>query len=110
MPVFQRTHHQGGGPTLTARAGQSRPARELSKGTQKRAVARQDFLNPNVFLEIGFALAHNRPTILVANTDVTLPFDVSGQRCIRYGSITQLSDRLQREIAALKSHPGKKGL
>jgi hypothetical protein len=38
--------------------------------------------NPNVFLEIGFALAHNKPTILVAREGIALPFDVSGQRCI----------------------------
>jgi hypothetical protein len=58
--------------------------------------------NPNVFLEIGFALAHNRPTILVAGRDTKLPFDVSGQRCIRYRSIWDLRDTLTREIALLK--------
>jgi hypothetical protein len=56
-----------------------------------------------VFLEIGFAFAHNKPTILVAKEGFALPFDVSGHRCIRYKSITQLRDILTREIAALKA-------
>lgn len=58
--------------------------------------------NPNVFLEIGFAFANDRPTILVAKEGVTLPFDVSGHRCIRYKSIVQLRDALTKEISALK--------
>lgn len=59
--------------------------------------------NPNVFLEIGFSFAHNKPTILVTKQGDELPFDVSGHRCIRYKSITQLRDTLTKEIAALKS-------
>jgi hypothetical protein len=59
--------------------------------------------NPNVFLEIGFAFAHNKPTILVAKEGPDLPFDVSGHRCIRYKSITHLREVLTKEIAALKS-------
>ena len=59
--------------------------------------------NPNVFLEIGFAFANDKPTILVAKEGVTLPFDVSGHRCIRYRSIVQLRDALTKEITALKA-------
>jgi hypothetical protein len=59
--------------------------------------------NPNVFLEIGFAFAHNKPTILVAKHGITLPFDVSGQRCIRYRNIVDLRDTLTREIASLRA-------
>ncbi len=59
--------------------------------------------NPNVFLEIGFAFAHARPTILVAKENLTLPFDISGHRCVRYKSISQLRELLQKEIAALKA-------
>jgi hypothetical protein len=58
--------------------------------------------NPNVFLEVGFALAHRRPTILVAKEGVLLPFDVSGHRCIRYRNISDLRKALTTEIAALK--------
>lgn len=59
-------------------------------------------LNPNVFLEIGFAWAHEKPTILVARDGLKLPFDVSGHRCIRYRSIVELRRALSSEIAALK--------
>jgi hypothetical protein len=59
--------------------------------------------NPNVFLEVGFALAHNKPTILIAKEGVKLPFDVSGQRCIIYRNISHLRDQLSRTIAALTS-------
>jgi hypothetical protein len=61
--------------------------------------------NPNVFLEIGFSLAHNKPTIMVAKEGVKLPFDVCGQRCIIYRNISHLRDQLTRTIAALFS-PG----
>jgi hypothetical protein len=59
--------------------------------------------NPNVFLEVGFALAHNKPTILVAKHDTKLPFDVGSHRCVRYRSINQLRQALSTEIASLKA-------
>ncbi|MGE0629467.1 MAG: hypothetical protein AB7O43_16765 [Hyphomicrobiaceae bacterium] len=59
--------------------------------------------NPNVFLEVGFALAHNKPVILVAKEGVKLPFDVSGQRCILYRNISHLRDLLSKSIASLNS-------
>jgi hypothetical protein len=58
--------------------------------------------NPNVFLEIGFALAYGKPTILVAKAGVDLPFDVRSHRCIRYQNINQLRNLLKAEIASLK--------
>jgi hypothetical protein len=59
--------------------------------------------NPNVFLEVGFAWAHNKPTILVAKSGTKLPFDVSGQRCIIYRNISHLRQVLDAEIASLKA-------
>jgi hypothetical protein len=59
--------------------------------------------NPNVFLEVGFSLAHNKPTIMVAKEGVKLPFDVSSQRCIIYRNISHLRDQLAKTIAALLS-------
>jgi hypothetical protein len=68
-------------------------------------IALVDGHNPNVFLEIGFAWAHGKPTILVAKKDeVTLPFDISGQRCIFYRNLVNLRDLLSTEIAALKNN------
>ena len=59
--------------------------------------------NPNVFLEVGFALAHSKPIILVADESEQIPFDVRGHRCIRYRSIAKLREALTQEIAALKA-------
>ncbi len=59
--------------------------------------------NPNVFLEIGFAWAQGKPTILVAKEGEKLPFDVSGHKCIRYRNIIQLRKALNSQIAILKT-------
>jgi hypothetical protein len=58
--------------------------------------------NPNVFLEIGFALAYGKPIILVAKEGVDLPFDVRSHRCIKYKNISELRQVLTKEIALLK--------
>lgn len=59
--------------------------------------------NPNVYLELGFAWAKGKPTVLIAKADQTLPFDVKGQRCIFYTGIADLRSRLTKELAELKS-------
>ena len=66
-------------------------------------VALLNDFNPNVFLELGFALAHQVPTILIAKEGLVLPFDVQGLRCLRYKTITSLRRDLTTEIGALKS-------
>ena len=40
--------------------------------------------NPNVFYEIGYAHAFNKPTILLAEKDTKLPFDISPFRTLFY--------------------------
>lgn len=40
--------------------------------------------NPNVFYELGYAHALDKPTILLANRESKLPFDISGYRVIFY--------------------------
>jgi nucleoside 2-deoxyribosyltransferase len=40
--------------------------------------------NPNVFYELGYAHAREKPTILLAQRGRKLPFDVSGYRVIFY--------------------------
>ena len=44
--------------------------------------------NPNVFYELGYAHALNKPTILLADVDKrkSLPFDLSGFRTILYSN------------------------
>jgi nucleoside 2-deoxyribosyltransferase len=55
-----------------------------------------------VFLELGFAWAKDKPTILIAKEGGQLPFDVRGQRCIMYSSIADLRKKLTNELANLK--------
>jgi nucleoside 2-deoxyribosyltransferase len=40
--------------------------------------------NQNVFYELGYAHALNKPTILLAEKGRELPFDVHGYRCLFY--------------------------
>ena len=58
--------------------------------------------NPNVFLEIGFAWAKGKPTILMMRKGNDLPFDVQGQKCLIYKSINDLRTQLREELAGLK--------
>lgn len=59
--------------------------------------------NPNVFLEVGFAWAKEKPTILLLKSGLDLPFDIRGQRCIMYKSIAELRKLLESELVSLKS-------
>jgi hypothetical protein len=59
--------------------------------------------NPNVFLEVGYAWGRKVPTVLVVRDTETLKFDVRGQRCLVYGSIKDLEDKLGRELVALNA-------
>lgn len=58
--------------------------------------------NANVFLEIGYAWAKEKPAILVIKRGEKPPFDVRSHRYIDYGSISELRQRLTTEIAELK--------
>lgn len=60
--------------------------------------------NPNVFLEIGYAWAKGKPTILLIKEGQELPFDVRGQRCIFYKGIADLRTKLSAELAQLETN------
>lgn len=57
--------------------------------------------NANVYLEVGYAWAKERPTVLLVQDVNELKFDVQGQRCIVYDSIRDLETKLERELAHL---------
>jgi nucleoside 2-deoxyribosyltransferase len=57
--------------------------------------------NPNVFLEIGYAWAKEKPTVLMVKKGHKLPFDITGQKCIVYSSINELRTKLKAELKAL---------
>jgi hypothetical protein len=59
-------------------------------------------VNPNVFLEIGYAWAKERPTVLVAERHEKPPFDVQGYRCLLYDNIASLAKMLHDEMTGLQ--------
>jgi len=62
-------------------------------------------VNANVFYEVGFAHALNKPTILIAEKDTSLPFDISSFRTLFYensiGGKRKLEEGLQKHIRAI---------
>ena len=57
--------------------------------------------HPNVYLEVGFAWGKNRPTLLISKMQDELKFDVRGQRCVIYKSISDLAKKLEAELGGL---------
>ncbi|MCG7342210.1 hypothetical protein [Staphylococcus auricularis] len=58
--------------------------------------------NPNVFYELGYRHALNRPTITIINKDEHIPFDVSAYRTIYYSElykdVTNAKEQLKETI------------
>lgn len=58
--------------------------------------------NANVFYEIGFAHAVNRPTVLLCRNTDTVPFDLQSINYIKYAGIVDLRERLEKRLKALR--------
>ncbi|MEO0378708.1 MAG: hypothetical protein AAF252_00465 [Pseudomonadota bacterium] len=58
--------------------------------------------NPNVFLEVGYAMASNTPVILIAHKDHDVAFDLKSQNRQTYGRIAELRRDLTKLIGDLK--------
>jgi hypothetical protein len=56
--------------------------------------------NANVYLEIGYAWGKGRPTILLTKEEPK--FDARGQKILRYETLTELNDKLTKELRILK--------
>jgi nucleoside 2-deoxyribosyltransferase len=56
--------------------------------------------NPNVFYEVGYAHARERPVILVCRKGEDVPFDVRSHNYIAYETITELEERLAARLKA----------
>ena len=54
--------------------------------------------NPNVFYELGYSHALNKPVILLAERDTELPFDVGGYRVIFYEDAIRGKSNLEAEL------------
>ena len=67
--------------------------------TSAALIALLDGSNPNVLLELGYAMGLKRPVILIVDNVENLPFDVKGQRCIVYnGAIRTCEEKLTDEL------------
>ncbi|HEV2569515.1 hypothetical protein [Sphingomonas sp.] len=62
-----------------------------------------DGLNPNVFLEVGFAWGLGKPTLLIVKEGQPLPFNVQGQKCLTYKNIGNLRSQLIGYLEQLKA-------
>ena len=63
--------------------------------------------NPNVFWEVGYAHAMRKPTILIAERDTELPFDVSPFRTLFYDNTipgkSRIEDGLRKHFSAIQA-------
>lgn len=64
--------------------------------------------NPNVFLEVGYAMARGVPTVLLARAGEKVPFDLHGQRRLEYRSIQDLENKLTAELRTLLATEGER--
>jgi hypothetical protein len=63
--------------------------------------------NPNVFYELGYAHALQKPTILLANRQLEkLPFDIGGYRVIFYddtiGGKREIENTLEKHLESIR--------
>lgn len=70
----------------------------------KLIIAEISSCNPNVFYEVGYAHALNKPTILIAEKSIKLPFDVSPFRTLFYENTIagkkKIEEGLRKHITA----------
>jgi hypothetical protein len=57
--------------------------------------------NANVYLELGFAWGKGKPALLIAKSDEELKFDVQGHRVVKYSSIEELREQLEKDLPLL---------
>lgn len=50
--------------------------------------------NPNVFFELGIAMALGKPTLLISDTMEEVPFDVRARRIVLYHDLSDLKEKL----------------
>ncbi len=58
--------------------------------------------NPNVYLEVGYAWACDKPTLLLIQDPAELKFDVKGERCLVYEIISELEEQLKKDLENLR--------
>lgn len=68
--------------------------------------------NPNVFYELGYRQALNKPTIPIMKEGTTIPFDISSVRTISYvtddlDKVEEVKNRISKTITALNIQENK---
>ncbi len=73
-------------------------------------VALLDGMNPNVYLEVGYAWGVGKSTVLIINQEMvnTMPFDVQGQRYLSYDSLIDLKPQLTVELKVVLAEVKRK--
>ena len=69
--------------------------------TAKMVIADLTGANANVYLEVGYAWGKNVDALLLCRNIEDLRFDVKGQRCLAYSSISDLNKKLSAELKVL---------
>jgi len=64
-------------------------------------IAILDGRNPNVFYELGIAHTLNKPTILLANAQAQIPFDLKGQYFVLYRNDEELKENLKNALLSI---------
>jgi hypothetical protein len=60
--------------------------------------------NPNVYLEVGYAIGKERRTLLFVKDDAQeLAFDLRSHRCIKYKNISDLEKKLKEDLQNIKN-------
>jgi nucleoside 2-deoxyribosyltransferase len=82
--------------------------KEITQSIQEASIIIADITpnNPNVYYEVGYAHALNKPTILLSDkTQEKLPFDVSGFRTLFYensiGGKRKVQDLLTKHLQSV---------
>jgi nucleoside 2-deoxyribosyltransferase len=67
----------------------------------KIIIAEVSSLNPNVYYELGYAHALNKPVILITKDISSAPFDLRNYNHIVYKNIVDLREKLKRRLGVL---------
>jgi hypothetical protein len=91
--------------------------REITQSIQEASVIVADITpeSPNVYYEVGYAHALNKPTILLSDrTEERLPFDISGFRTLFYedsiGGKRKVEEALKKHLENVTAVPGASSL
>lgn len=69
-------------------------------------IADLTYSRPNVYYEVGFADAFDKPLLLVAREGTEIHFDLAGDKVLFYRNMAELEDLLARALSSIRSEEG----